>query len=521
MLVGQILTVLVIATVLAVLGALLVARLYRASMKCLMQAPTSTFPTEVGAPSGLRPNKPGLAATVTLADNLRAYRRLVGSFLLLTLVMALTRTLIMQLIAHGPITWKTVAALGTAYAWPVLPVLAVIGRWPRWRFVGTMFAWFLLAVPLMIWRTNENVSTAMVLQWMGAEVGLPLVVVTMLCLGGATRAVAPWLTPLLMLFCASSMLGMGLLYDMVNAHSPLLFWLFGWLSPNSVTALFVLAPWLLVWWPARGLGRWLARAYHAHRISELVYLFTAVWTIALIEPALGASFNLGWGALVCLAPLMWIPAAVALMHHLGQPTHAGRPPTLLVLRVFQQDHNVQDLFDRVIERWRLSGNTVLIAGTDLLERTIDAEDIFTFIDGRLGERFIQSPSDVPRRLADFDWQADVDGRFRVNECYCHDTTWQHALTELVHLSDVVLMDLRNFVEQNKGCLHELHVLATTPGLHRVVVLINDQTQLPAAQAVAAQASTERFVWLAQRGKTPFTTAEVLAPLFAPPARSAV
>jgi hypothetical protein len=189
--------------------------------------------------------------------------------------------------------------------------------------------------------------------------------------------------------------------------------------------------------------------------------------------------------------------------------------------VFQQDHNVQDLFDRVIERWRLSGNTVLIAGTDLLERTIDAEDIFTFIDGRLAERFVQSPPDVARRLADFDWQTDLEGRFRVNECYCHDSTWQHALAQLVHISDVVLMDLRNFVTQNKGCLHELQVLATTPGLQRAVVLINDQTQLPAAQAVAALAPDGRFVWLAQRGKTPLTPREVLAPLFTPTAQSAV
>jgi hypothetical protein len=185
-----------------------------------------------------------------------------------------------------------------------------------------------------------------------------------------------------------------------------------------------------------------------------------------------------------------------------------------VLRVFQQDKNVQDLFDRVIERWRLTGNTVLIAGTDLLERTIDAENIFTFIDGRLGERFIQSPADIPRRLADFEWQPDVEGRYRINECYCHDTTWQLALADLIRFSDVVLMDLRNFVEQNKGCLHELQVLASTPGLHRVVVLINDQTQLIPAQAAVAKAPDGRFVWLRQLGDTPLTTTEVLAPLFA-------
>jgi hypothetical protein len=49
------------------------------------------------------------------------------------------------------------------------------------------------------------------------------------------------------------------------------------------------------------------------------------------------------------------------------------------------------MFDRVIERWRLTGNTVLIAGTDLISRTLDPDDLFTFLNGRLGERFIASP----------------------------------------------------------------------------------------------------------------------------------
>jgi hypothetical protein len=514
MLVGQIITVLVIATVLAVLGALLVAGLYRASMKRLMRAPLPSTGNEVSAPSPLTSINKAPCAKVALADNLHAYRRLLLSFLLLTVVMSLTRTLTMQVIAHGPISPKTVAALGAAYAWPVLPLLAVIGRWSRWRFVYAMLSWFLFAVALTAWRTNDNVTLPMILAGIASDVGLPLVVVTTLCLGGATRAVGPWLAPLLAMFCASSMLGVAMLNALVSARSPLTSWLFNWLSASSVIALFVLLPWLLVWWPARAIGRWLARAYHERRLSELFYLFTAVWVIALIGPALGASFDLGWGALMYFAALLWIPIGAALMRRASQPQGNERPPTLLVLRVFQQDTNVQDLFDRVIERWRLTGNTVLIAGTDLLERTTDVEDIFTFIDGRLGARFIHSPADVPRRLADFDWQPDVEGRYRVNECYCHDATWQRALAELIHVSDVVLMDLRNFVEQNRGCLHELQVLASTSGLHRVVVLINDQTQLTPAQAAVAKAPDGRFVWLRQLGNTPLTPTEVLAPLFA-------
>jgi hypothetical protein len=128
---------------------------------------------------------------VTLADNRQAERRLILAFLGITLVMALIRTLLMQVLANGPITLITVSTLCAAYAWPVVPVVAVIRRWSRWRFVGTLLLWFVAAVALLSWRTNENVSFAQVFGWMLFDIGLPLIVVTALCLGSATRAVAP------------------------------------------------------------------------------------------------------------------------------------------------------------------------------------------------------------------------------------------------------------------------------------------------------------------------------------------
>jgi len=151
----------------------------------------------------------------------------------------------------------------------------------------------------------------------------------------------------------------------------------------------------------------------------------------------------------------------------------------------------------------------------VLAHTIDPDDIFAFLDGKLGERFIRRPEDVTRRLAAFELQPDAEGRYRVNECYCHDTTWQLALAELLRSSDVVLMDLRNFVAANRGCLYELQTLSAAPGLKRVVVLVNDRTEIAAAQAATAGAPAGRFVWLAQQGDTPPATEQVLAPLLVP------
>ena len=45
------------------------------------------------------------------------------------------------------------------------------------------------------------------------------------------------------------------------------------------------------------------------------------------------------------------------------------------------------------------------------------------------------------------------------------------------ISDVVLMDLRSFKAHNRGCRHELGVLARAPPA-RVVVLVDADTALP-------------------------------------------
>ena len=222
-------------------------------------------------------------------------------------------------------------------------------------------------------------------------------------------------------------------------------------------------------------------------------LFTAVWAIALLVQALTIASAVGTAGAAMLLPLLWIPLAMQVYARLKRAP--GRPPTLLVLRVFQRDAQVQGLFDQVIERWRLSGNTVLIAGTDLADRTLDADDIFTFLDGGLAARFIRSAADVAPRLAALDLERDADGRFRVNECYCHDTTWQAALQALVGRSDVVLMDLRGFQAHNAGCRYELGTLASASRALRVVVLSDGQTDRAAAAQAIAHAAPGRFEWL--------------------------
>jgi hypothetical protein len=317
----------------------------------------------------------------------------------------------------------------------------------------------------------------------------------------------------------SSLAGIQAMVFIGDQRSPLLTSLIvfldpvlGWLPWYGVLALFVLLPWVLAWWPARVLGRALGRAYSRKRFSDLLAMYTAVWAFSLTDKALTVAQGSGAAALAMYLPLLWIPLVIWLTTR-WRP-RSEQPPTLLVLRVFQQDMQSQSLFDQVVERWRLSGNTVLIAGTDLADRTLDADDIFQFLDNKLAQRFIVSPADVARRIGAFDMAADLDGRYRVNECYCHDTTWQDALQALVCYSDVVLMDLRGFQAQNAGCRYELATLARASRKLRVVVLTDGRTDRTAAHEAVASGRPERFTWIEVSHFNASKLREVLAHLFA-------
>ena len=186
-----------------------------------------------------------------------------------------------------------------------------------------------------------------------------------------------------------------------------------------------------------------------------------------------------------------------------------------MLRVFQHDAAVLDLFDRVVERWRLTGNTLLIAGTDLVDRTLDAGDVLTFLDRRLGERFVSSTADIEARIAEFDLQPDLEGRFRINECYCHDSTWRAAFAALAARSDVVLMDLRGFQARNEGCRHELASLAA--GRAESAASSCSSTRRPIAPAPrppSRGAPAQRFAWVDAGPRGRFDADRLLARLFA-------
>jgi hypothetical protein len=459
------------------------------------------------------------ADRVSLADNHAAGMRLTVVLVAVSLLISATSAYLWATLSFTdePLRPKQIAVVALLHSWPVIPALGLMWRWSRLRLFGTLLLWCGLTFCVFLWRQIEP-NPLQAVQGMLLDMGFPLVLVSLVFLGNAPRAVAPWLLVPVGALMWASLASIDLLMYFLAHESPWLLsalsWLAGYVGLNALYVAMVIAallPWFVLWWPARLFGRALGRAYSRKWFSDLLVVFSTVWAFSLTDRAVTTSGQAGSAAFALYLPLLWIPAAIWIMR--WRRARLTRPPTLLVLRVFQQDAQAQRLFDQVVERWRLSGNTLTIAGTDLADRTLGADDIFLFLDGKLPERFVAEPADITRRIAAFDMEPDIDGRFRVNECYCHDTTWKDALQALVRRSDVALMDLRGFQAHNAGCAYELSVLAQGSRNLRVVLLVDSRTDRKEAEHVVAARRSERFVWIEADKMNAAKFREVLASLF--------
>ena len=213
----------------------------------------------------------------------------------------------------------------------------------------------------------------------------------------------------------------------------------GWLSDRSLVAFFGLA------------------------------MMAGVLMLAVDDPkaTLGLRFSIYTG---------WMGATVAAYGWMlwRQPCPSvGR--RLLMLRVFSKDRKAERLLDAIQSRWQLAGPVLEIAGPDLAKLNLDLAEFIHLINFKLHDLFQPGVAAPEALAASLDLALDHEGRFRVNEVFCFDTSWRGVVEQMMGLSDAVLLDLRGFTEQRRGTAHEVHRLAALGLLPRVVALGDSAT----------------------------------------------
>jgi hypothetical protein len=253
--------------------------------------------------------------------------------------------------------------------------------------------------------------------------------------------------------------------------------------------------------------------YERKKISDRILLADVHWIILTLWVGLilGSSME-DWTdiAQILLVPLPFVLYKLTLARTLrplwAEAADAGRPLRLLMLRVFGAPERSEELFEGVAHHWRHVGSIQLIAGADLAAMTIEPHEAVRFLGGRLSETFVSSPEDLAVKWDSRDLMPDPDGRYRVNEFFCHDDTWQSVLLRLLSDSDVVLMDLRGFTPQRQGCVFELHRLVDAVPLGRILLLVDQTTDVPFLARVL------QVAWEHRAPDTPNADAETTSPL---------
>ena len=224
---------------------------------------------------------------------------------------------------------------------------------------------------------------------------------------------------------------------------------------------------------------WIARRYRHKLMSDQTFLFDALWlsvSLWLSVYLMGGHSQFHFRYLLGLLPFALYRMTVGY----GLKRSAARAEALpasrmLFLRVFGSSSRSEKLLDLLAARWRYAGTIQLISATDVARGRFEPDEFLDFLNGRLASAYISDGTDLDRRLTGLDLRPDPDGRYRINEFFCHSDTWKQTVTRLMVQSDLVLMDLRAFASERKGCTFELGALIDEVPLHRVALLIDHTT----------------------------------------------
>lgn len=391
-----------------------------------------------------------------------------------------------------------------AYSWPLVLTLSLVAatqQKTRLLLLAAHGVGFAILGAIGLARSPDSSVLQLAVLWLSTN--LPPTLLMLVFLIRKVRAVGP----LVITFLVLSLTGSNLLLSVLDRHQGVLrsvaevgfslglggtgvFWsliLIGFL-------LFAVLGWFAL--------QWIRRRYLAKGINDQSLILDALWLLFGISYSIGLAFEgAGWILSGLVAFGAYKAAVLAGFRAARGGESTGRGARLLLLRVFSLGKRSEELFDAVTRHWRYLGDVRLIAGPDLAMATVEPHEFLDFVSDRLDRQFIDGPGTLARRIDELDTRPDFDGRFRVNDFFCHDDTWQLTLARLVGTSDVVLMDLRGFSPRNAGCAYELHELVGTAPLERVVIAMDATTDAGFLER------TLRDAWAAMPADSPNRSAE--------------
>ena len=201
--------------------------------------------------------------------------------------------------------------------------------------------------------------------------------------------------------------------------------------------------------------------------------------------------------------------------------------TLLMLRVFGMDRSAFLTFGHVLDYWRRLGSSFTVVDPSyfrfqyramsprniaivfwtstvlsvLIFAAVQGEDAllgsvfgisFVLILGymlfatvlfvRIPADFASSSAHISKRLQTLlrrprEWTL----MFRDLHMYCFDNTWRLAVEAFVESADVVLMDLRGYTEERRGCEYEVDFIFDAIEVDRIVFLVDKKSDLEAVR----------------------------------------
>ena len=240
----------------------------------------------------------------------------------------------------------------------------------------------------------------------------------------------------------------------------------------------------------------IARRYAQKRFSEVQLALGTYWgllTLFMLAAVMLLSFEdktggtMEWFGLLVI--LLWLAWRGAQRLALRWAVRRALPPrgALLLLRVFKPSQHSEAFIDRFLARWRFAAPVWMIAGPDLAGALMEPDEFFAYLRRKLAERFVSDAGQIPQRVAELDAVRDPDGRFRVSELFCADSTWQPAVLAMIERAGVILLDLREYTASRAGTRYELQQLLSRAPLERVLFLTDEAGDAPQLRAAIADA----------------------------------